>query len=81
VSYTVPRKSKAEFQEDLYPPSQSTDPALDAPQWLAGENSAPKLVQLKPSTNPNAWWKEEAKVESPAPVPVSSYHLQRVFSE
>jgi len=65
VTYTVPRKSKAEFQEDLYPQSPSTDAALTASAWLSGENSAPKLVQLKPSTNPNAWWKEEAASSQP----------------
>jgi len=63
VTYTVPRKSKAEFQEDLYPPSLSTEPAQTSSEWFSGQTLPPKLVQLKPTSNPNAWWKEEPKEE------------------
>jgi hypothetical protein len=28
VSFAVPRKTKSEFQEDLYPPTNSSEPAL-----------------------------------------------------
>jgi WD40 repeat protein len=47
VSFSVPRKSDI-FQEDLYPPTFSGEPALSAKEWNAGKNGEPKLIQLKP---------------------------------
>eukprot|EP01117_Protostelium_nocturnum_P002563 TRINITY_DN1329_c0_g1_i4.p1 TRINITY_DN1329_c0_g1~~TRINITY_DN1329_c0_g1_i4.p1 ORF type:complete len:956 (-),score=442.62 TRINITY_DN1329_c0_g1_i4:269-3136(-) len=64
VTYTVPRKSKTEFQEDLYPLSPSTQPALSSDDWFAGQNATPNLVQLKPTSNPNVWWQESSSAPS-----------------
>ncbi|XP_038078174.1 LOW QUALITY PROTEIN: coronin-2B-like [Patiria miniata] len=45
VSMIVPRKSEA-FQEDIYPPTVSTEPALTAQNWMAGMDAPPKMVRL-----------------------------------
>ncbi|XP_046436706.1 coronin-2B isoform X2 [Neodiprion pinetum] len=46
ISMIVPRKSD-QFQEDLYPDTISTTPALSAKDWISGMNSAPNLISLK----------------------------------
>jgi hypothetical protein len=48
VLFTVPRKLKSEFQEDLFPPTRSHQPALNAQQWKDGETKDPILIQLTP---------------------------------
>ena len=34
------------FQDDIYPPCPSGEPALSADEWLAGVNKNPKLVEI-----------------------------------
>lgn len=46
VSLVVPRKSEL-FQEDIYPPCASDDPALTAADWLNGKDAVPKTMSLK----------------------------------
>jgi hypothetical protein len=46
LQFQVPRKSDL-FQEDLFPPCRSDEPALTKEQWFAGENSTPKLKSLQ----------------------------------
>jgi len=45
ISFQVPRKSDM-FQDDIYPPTASGEPALTASQWLGGSNANPKTVSL-----------------------------------
>ncbi|XP_033624750.1 coronin-2B-like isoform X1 [Asterias rubens] len=45
VSMIVPRKSEA-FQEDIYPHTMSTEPALSAQDWIAGRDSCPNMVLI-----------------------------------
>lgn len=47
VSFQVPRKSDI-FQDDLYPPTSSNEPALTADKWFGGANSNPKTTSLAP---------------------------------
>jgi len=47
ISFTVPRKGDI-FQDDLYPPTFSGEPALTADAWLGGKNSPPKTTNLAP---------------------------------
>lgn len=47
VSFQVPRKSDI-FQDDIYPPTAASDPALNATEWFGGKNSNPKTVSLAP---------------------------------
>jgi len=74
VSFSIPRKTKSEFQEDLYPPTPSTEPSLTAQEWFSGETRPPKLVQLKPSLNPNKFWVDEndyrSSSENAKPIPI-----------
>jgi len=46
LGFKVPRKSDL-FHSDLFPDCRSDEPALTAEQWLAGENSKPKLKSLQ----------------------------------
>ncbi|KAG8595154.1 hypothetical protein GDO81_001436 [Engystomops pustulosus] len=47
VSMIVPRRSES-YQEDIYPMTAGTRPALTAHEWLSGINRGPLLVSLKP---------------------------------
>jgi coronin-1B/1C/6 len=47
IHFTVPRKSDI-FQDDLYPPTFSGEPSLDANEWSSGKNGEPKLINLGP---------------------------------
>jgi len=49
ISFRVPRKSDL-FQKDLYPDAYAGVPSLEAKEYLAGENKAPKLKSMKPGT-------------------------------
>jgi coronin-1B/1C/6 len=51
ISFTVPRKGDI-FQDDLYPPTFSGEPALTAEQWFGGKNGEVKLVSLAPGFVP-----------------------------
>lgn len=48
IVMTVPRKSDV-FQEDLYPDTVGPEPALDADQWLSGQDADPIKVSLRES--------------------------------
>jgi len=47
ISFSVPRKSDI-FQDDLYPPTFSGEPALTSAAWIKGGNGEPKTVLLGP---------------------------------
>jgi len=46
LQFTVPRKSEL-FQDDIFPPCRSDEPALTASAWLGGENAKPKTKSLE----------------------------------
>jgi len=48
ISFSVPRKSDI-FQDDLYPPTFSHQPALNPDAWLKGQNADPKTITLSPN--------------------------------
>ncbi|XP_060116641.1 coronin-7 [Heteronotia binoei] len=52
VSYTVPRKSTQEFQEDLFPCCAGNVPAASAQAWWAGDNSQVQRLSLHPAHRP-----------------------------
>lgn len=45
LQFFVPRKSEL-FQEDLYPDTRGTTPALSPEDWIAGKNANPILVSF-----------------------------------
>eukprot|EP01087_Luapelamoeba_hula_P012555 TRINITY_DN3504_c1_g1_i2.p1 TRINITY_DN3504_c1_g1~~TRINITY_DN3504_c1_g1_i2.p1 ORF type:complete len:959 (+),score=181.75 TRINITY_DN3504_c1_g1_i2:34-2910(+) len=49
VPFIVPRKSRREFAEDVFPPTAGTVPALSADEWLSGETRRPVLQSLDPA--------------------------------
>ncbi|KAA0723359.1 Coronin-2B Coronin-like protein C [Triplophysa tibetana] len=53
ISMIVPRRSET-YQEDIYPMTAGTEPALSADEWLSGINRGPVLMSLKEGyTRPN----------------------------
>uniref|UniRef100_A0A8C9JKV5 Coronin n=1 Tax=Panthera tigris altaica TaxID=74533 RepID=A0A8C9JKV5_PANTA len=46
IIMTVPRKSDL-FQDDLYPDTPGPEPALEADEWLAGQDAEPVLISLR----------------------------------
>ncbi|CAB1339009.1 unnamed protein product [Coregonus sp. 'balchen'] len=46
ISMIVPRRSET-YQEDIYPMTAGTEPALSANEWLSGINRDPVLMSLK----------------------------------
>jgi len=51
IHFTVPRKGDI-FQDDLYPPTFSGEPSINADQWFGGKNGEIKLVSLAPGFVP-----------------------------
>eukprot|EP01097_Dermamoeba_algensis_P006258 TRINITY_DN3919_c0_g2_i1.p1 TRINITY_DN3919_c0_g2~~TRINITY_DN3919_c0_g2_i1.p1 ORF type:complete len:891 (-),score=211.28 TRINITY_DN3919_c0_g2_i1:215-2857(-) len=49
ISFHVPRKDTNLFQEDIFPPCASGEPALNAAEWFSGKTSGPKTKSLKPA--------------------------------
>ncbi|KAM5213514.1 coronin-6 isoform 12-T31 [Hipposideros larvatus] len=46
IIMTVPRKSDL-FQDDLYPDTPGPEPALEADEWLSGQDADPVLISLR----------------------------------
>ncbi|XP_054253205.1 coronin-2A [Indicator indicator] len=49
VSMIVPRQSES-YQEDIYPMTTGSQPALTAQEWLNGINKEPILISLRPGS-------------------------------
>eukprot|EP01118_Nematostelium_gracile_P018723 TRINITY_DN8435_c0_g1_i1.p1 TRINITY_DN8435_c0_g1~~TRINITY_DN8435_c0_g1_i1.p1 ORF type:complete len:699 (+),score=174.45 TRINITY_DN8435_c0_g1_i1:148-2244(+) len=80
VSFVVPRKTKSEFQEDLFPPTASSTPALKAEEWESGSNKDPILIHLKPKSTGN-FWEEEPKKESVPDSQASTYEASTTYTQ
>ncbi|GAM23974.1 hypothetical protein SAMD00019534_071490 [Acytostelium subglobosum LB1] len=52
VVYSMARKSKSQFADDVFPISATTTPALQAAEYYAGENKVPVLATLDPAYRP-----------------------------
>ncbi|NXC91911.1 COR2B protein, partial [Cercotrichas coryphoeus] len=61
ISMIVPRRSET-YQEDIYPMTPGTEPALTPDEWLSGVNRDPILMSLKEG------YKRNAKIVFKAPV-------------
>ncbi|XP_025088826.1 coronin-7-like isoform X2 [Pomacea canaliculata] len=72
VSFTVPRVRTEYFQDDLFPDTRVTwEPALTADQWLAGQNTKPRTISLRPV---GMKLLSEAPLEEPKPKKYESYN-------
>eukprot|EP01095_Lingulamoeba_sp_RSL-Kostka_P006313 TRINITY_DN197_c0_g2_i3.p2 TRINITY_DN197_c0_g2~~TRINITY_DN197_c0_g2_i3.p2 ORF type:complete len:451 (-),score=191.45 TRINITY_DN197_c0_g2_i3:2661-4013(-) len=47
ISFTVPRKQTAMFQDDIFPPTAGPDPALSGADWFSGQDADPILISLE----------------------------------
>ncbi|KAM7102097.1 coronin-2B isoform 2-T2 [Ciconia maguari] len=61
ISMIVPRRSET-YQEDIYPMTPGTEPALTPDEWLSGMNRDPILMSLKEG------YKKTSKIVFKAPV-------------
>jgi len=50
ISFTVPRKG-GQFQDDLFPDTASSVPAMSADEWRGGKNAEPKTMSLAPGAD------------------------------
>lgn len=46
VSCLLPLQSEL-FQDDIYPPCVSTEPALSLEEWIAGKNAEPNRMDME----------------------------------
>jgi len=72
ISFKLPRKTAAtEFQEDVYPDTFASTPAITANEFFAGQNAVPKTVSL------NEHWEgtAEGACASPTALKMSSRRL------
>jgi len=81
LSFRVPRKVES-FASDIFVPCNSDVPALNADQWLSGENANPNVVSLEGGfvERPKAST-EFTRNESNADVEPSGAELLRAYRE
>ncbi|KAK5174772.1 Coronin-like protein crn1 [Saxophila tyrrhenica] len=46
ISFVVPRRSET-FQEDIYPPTVGTKPAMSSEEWLSGKTALPAMWSME----------------------------------
>jgi len=49
IVFTVPRTRLEFFQDDVYPPAPTGEPALDSRAWFAGTTKEPTVKSLQPA--------------------------------
>jgi len=84
ISFRVPRKGD-DFAADIFVPCSSDDPALNADQWLGGDNSDPRTKSLQggvsnrpaKTTTTTAIKKKEVSDDTPT----STGELQKAYRE
>ncbi|XP_040217066.1 LOW QUALITY PROTEIN: coronin-2A [Rana temporaria] len=72
VSMIVPRRSES-YQEDIYPMTAGTQPALTAHEWLSGINRGPILMSLKPGVKMSQTAVPSEEPRLPAKEPKKTY--------
>lgn len=75
ASFTVPRKSKSKFADDLFPNTPGPVAALSSSQWFGGETKAPLLVSLDPEASgarTSSWGESSSSSAESASPAVSS---------
>ena len=66
IGFTVPRKA-TQFQEDIFPPTNSSSPALSAAEWASGKTKTLAKVSLKDGYTPPARAAFEAPEQEAVP--------------
>ncbi|KAG0335676.1 Coronin-7 [Podila horticola] len=72
LHFNVPRKSYLDFHADIFPDTKAPVAALEASEWLSGENKEVPRVSLDPGMAGKPVWAQNAtKQLPPAPLPAS----------
>ncbi|ETO15769.1 hypothetical protein RFI_21593 [Reticulomyxa filosa] len=72
ISFIVPRKAGAEvFQEDIFPDAYAGRPALQADEWLKGENKDPVTTSMNPAL----------RTDTKAPSEGSTFVKKKTYAE
>ncbi|KAJ9639407.1 Coronin-like protein crn1 [Coniosporium tulheliwenetii] len=71
ISFIVPRRAEV-FQEDIYPPTTGTTPAVSAAEWFDGKDGYPPKISLESVYEGGAASEPEPEQVKPAAAPVPS---------
>jgi coronin-1B/1C/6 len=79
ISFVVPRRAET-FQEDIYPPTMSTKPAMTSAEWFQGKSAVPMKLSMadvydgnaKPALIAAADVSPPSQQSEPAPSPAKS---------
>jgi len=85
ISFQVPRKSDM-FQADIFPDTYAGVPALNATEWLAGENKPPAMQSMDPKKNGGAkqevaFSKKKSPKELQAELDVANARIKELEAE
>jgi len=80
LQFTVPRKSEL-FQDDIFPPCRSDEPALEAAAWLGGENAKPKTKSLEGGFVSRAPQHTEFTKQAEEKKEMSEHELRKAYDE
>ncbi|KAM4708545.1 coronin-2A isoform 2-T2 [Discoglossus pictus] len=69
VSMIVPRRSES-YQDDIYPMTAGTQPAVTASEWLSGINRGPILISLRPGAKNSSTKPEPTELETRPKEPI-----------
>ncbi|KAF8934861.1 Coronin-7 [Haplosporangium bisporale] len=73
LNFNVPRKSYLDFHADIFPDTKAPVAALEASEWLSGENREVPRVSLDPGMAGKPVWAQNATRQlPPAPLPAST---------
>jgi len=79
LQFTVPRKSEL-FQDDIFPPCRSDEPAMTAEEWYGGKDSAPLTKSLEGGFVAQAP-KQTEFVKTEAKAELSEAELRKAYEE
>jgi coronin-1B/1C/6 len=71
ISFVVPRRAET-FQEDIYPPTISTKPAMTSAEWFQGKSAVPMKLSMADVYDGNA----KPSLIAAADVPPPSQHFE-----
>jgi coronin-1B/1C/6 len=71
ISFVVPRRAET-FQEDIYPPTISTKPAMSSAEWFQGKSAVPMKISMADVYDGNA----KPSLIAAADVPPPSQHSE-----
>eukprot|EP00034_Subulatomonas_tetraspora_P000518 GABW01000770.1.p1 GENE.GABW01000770.1~~GABW01000770.1.p1 ORF type:complete len:193 (-),score=80.42 GABW01000770.1:3-581(-) len=61
ITFTVPKKSRIDFHEDIFPDTYKGEAACEGEEWFSGANPEPVLVKVQPSAFSTSPYRREAQ--------------------